>query len=871
MKRAGFLLISIFATVAAFAQNSLTVDAPGVVSTDENFRVVFTADGKMSDFNWPGSEHFTVLWGPQTGSMSSVSIVNGKRTSVHQETRTYILQANSTGKFSLPAATATIGKQEYTTGAFSIEVVGENPQQGAAQPAEPEDANQSAQSQQSRTGQPSSQVGGKDIFLSLTVNKSSVVKGEPLIATLKLYTRVDIQGFEDVRFPTFDGFWSKEIASPQNIEFNRENVGGTIYNSALIRRYMLIPQHTGKVTIQPAEMVCLVRIMTGSASGSFFDSFFDTYQTVRKRLVTPNIAVNVRPLPPGAPMSFGGGVGDFRMDVSLGNENLKSNEAGSLIVKISGKGNISMLETPRISFPADFEVYDVKTSENISADGTSGTKTFEYPFIPRSHGEFNMDPIQYSYYDISKGRYNTLESRDMVLNVEKGQEVDGGGVVMPGVSKHGVKNLAEDIRFIAMGNPALHQHGKFFAGSPLFWGLLALSAVLFFLISLLLGRLEARRRDVAGIRTRRADKMARARLRVAADYLKRSLNSAYYEELHKAVLGYISDKMSIPSADLSRERISECLAERGIDTALAERLLHIIDACEFARYAPDTAQAEKEDLYNESVNVISELEGKMKRNISSKKGTASVMAAMLLATSALNASAQDAGELWQTANEQYTAGEYAAAGDSYKAIEAMGLESEDLYYNIANCHFKMGDIPHAILYYEKCLKIDPSHSDALHNVAIARQMTLDKIDEIPQFFILTWIENLEYAFSPDGWAWITLALALVIVALMLCFRFLPSEAGRKVSFIFACIVFVLASAALAFSLDEKSDALRSDGAVMIQPVSSVKSSPGDAGKSIFVLHEGTVIKVLDNLGDWTKIELSDGRQGWVETVELEVI
>lgn len=414
------LALLVFGALDIFAQNSLTVEAPRVVTTDETFRVVFTADGRMSDFNWPGSSDFSIVWGPQSGSMSSTSIVNGKRTSTHQETYTYILQAKEAGKFTLPGATATIEHKEYSSNSFSIEVVaGEtNNSQPAAQAQQSSGATQQQDNYSSDPAVTGS-VSDKDMFLRLSLGKTSLVKGEPVVATLKLYTRADITGFEDVHFPTFDGFWSKEIEVPQNIEFTRENVNGTIYHSALLRRYMLIPQQVGTLTIEPAEMVCQVRIMSNAAPRSIFDSFFDSYQTIRKRLTTPAVKVNVKGLPAGAPASFGGGVGDFKMDVSLSQQQLKTHEAASLVVTISGKGNIAMLEAPKVNFPPDFEGYDMKSSDKSSYDGTSGTRTFEFPFIPRSHGDFTIEPVEYSYYDIAKGKYVTLTSKPIEITDRK--------------------------------------------------------------------------------------------------------------------------------------------------------------------------------------------------------------------------------------------------------------------------------------------------------------------------------------------------------------------------------------------------------------------------------------------------------------------
>ena len=272
------------------------------------------------------------------------------------------------------------------------------------------------------------------------------------------------------------------------------------------------------------------------------------------------------------------------------------------------------------------------------------------------------------------------------------------------------------------------------------------------------------------------------------------------------------------------------------------------------------------------MRVISQLEGQVKNNKTAsplRKGAA--LLAVLLCLSAFSASAAGEDARWNEASAAYTESDYATALAAYQAIEADALVSPDLYYNIANCHFKLGDIPHAILYYEKCLKLAPSHADARNNLEICRQFTLDRIDEIPPFLFAAWVKKVKYIFTADTWAWLTVALALVVAALLLGFRFFRRSGARKASFILACVVALLAVGTLVFSLSEKADARRSDSAVMIQPVSTVKSSPGDGGKSIFVLHEGTKVELLDSLGEWVKIELADGRQGWVKETYLEKI
>ncbi len=874
-------LLLLFSALSGAAQ-TLKLEGPRVVSADETFRIVFTADARMSDFNWPGTDDFDVVWGPQKGSMSSINIINGKRTSTRQETVTYLLQPRRTGTFTIAAASAKVDKQEVSSGTLQIEVVAsqqqaqqpsgnasQNSQQGNQQSSQPARPSQPRQDDPAVTGTVSSQ----DIFLKLTLNKSHVVKGEPVTATLKLYTRADIVGFEDIKFPTFNGFWSKETVTVNNLEFNRENVNGTIYNSALVRQWVLIPQQTGTLSIDPAEMVCQLRVRTSGGSPlSIFDDFFDQYQTIRKRISTPTLSVKVKELPAGAPASFGGGVGDFKISAKLSKSGIKSNEAASLIVTISGNGNLSMLQAPKVDFPPDFEVYDLKTTDKTSASGTSGSKTFEYPFIPRSHGEFVIPSIAYSYYDMAHGKYVTTSTGDIPVTIEKGEEIAGSGVAMAGTNRQNVRSLAEDIRYIALGDGHLKKKGAFFAGSILFYALLLALVFIVFLVSRLFSFSQARRADVAGSKNRRANKMARARLKSAESYLKQGLSSAYYEELHKALLGYVSDKLMIPAADLSKDTIREKLLERGVRDESVTALTDLIDKCEFARYAPESGQAQMENEYNDAVQAISAIEGQLKNPKSAgRKAAGAVMVALLLLAAPAAQAQNNVDSLWNRAGEAFAAGQWQNALNYYQMIEGEHLESADLYYNLGNTCFKLDDIAHAILYYERALKLDPAHADAAHNLEIVRQMTLDKIDVVPDFILVSWFRHLRQGLSADAWAWITLALAALVGVLFLLFRLGGSSALRTVSFIAGCVFAVLTVFTFVFSLQQKHAITRQDSAIVTTPVCSVKSSPAEGGKTVFVLHEGTKVRILDNVGDFAKVEIADGRQGWAQTSTFEVI
>ncbi len=592
--------VLLFTGFAAAAQVSFSVDAPRVVGLDESFRIVFIANAEPSSFDPPTMQGFDILAGPTSSRMSSTQIINGKKSESFEVSYTYIVQPKSLGKFSVSSATAVINGKRYSTQPVTIEVVkGEGSSGGKSSASQPAAAN----------------VSSGDIFMRMSVSKGHVVKGEPLVATLKLYTKMPITGFEGVKFPSFNGFWSQEIETPQNIEFVRENVGGVIYNAALLRRYMLMPQQTGTISIDPSEMICQVQVKAAQSSSgrSVFDDFFSDYQTIKKRISAPGIRVVVDPLPAGAPASFAGGVGEFRMEAKFSRDSVNANEAVSLIITITGSGNINLIESPKVDFPVDFEKYDVKISDksNKSGSGASGSKVFEYPLIPRGAGVFSILSVDFSYYDIQKKKYITLSSGELKLKV--GRDAGGGGAVygssLPaGVNKQAVRSLSDDVRYIKIGASGLRKGNSMMFGSLVYIIALALIIAFYFVALRILSKRIEMNRDVAGVKNRKANKVAKARLKAAEGLMKQSLNTAFYEELHRALLGYASDKLTLALSDLSREKIRESLSVKKVNEELTNEFISLIDACEYARYAPDGGGVEMHSNYERAIKLISALE-----------------------------------------------------------------------------------------------------------------------------------------------------------------------------------------------------------------------------------------------------------------------
>ena len=854
-----------------WAQSAIRVEVHNIVELSERFNVVFVVEGEHapSDFEWSAGDDFSIVWGPQKGSSTSIQIVNGKTTRNSQTSYTYILQAKKTGTFTLPPASAKVRGNAIQSKAVSVQVVdnGSRPSQGAS--ADDTQQEGAANARQQRSEEP-------DIFMRLSLSRSSVVVGEPVTATLKIYHRTNLVGFENAKFPSFNGFWSQEVESPSNIEFQREQVDGKMYNAAVLRRWVIIPQKSGDQTLDPAEIVCLVNTQRRRSTGSIFDDFFENdYVTTRQRVYTGAPTLHVSALPAGAPASFGGGVGNFTVQARLSKDSLKTHDAASLLVTISGKGNIALLEAPKLNFPPDFEVYDVRTTVNTDKSGTSGSKTFEYPFIPRSPGDFSIAPVKYGFYDVSARRYQTASTDSLHLSVARGagsasSVPDSGSSLV--VDRKGVKNLGDDIRFIR-SRTDLGEGRDFLVYSPAWWGCIVLLLLLGLGFYLGFRKVAARRADVAGTRNRKATRMAMKRLSQAHDFLQKNLYTAFYEELHRSLLGFVGDKLSMDMAEQNKENIAQALREGGVSAETADGFTALLDACEFARYSPDAGHEAMAAHYDQAVALITTIDSSMKKTPSPKHALTSSLLLLLVGSFSLQAAPLSYPDsLWRSGVEAYTAGDYASALQDWEELRSAGLVSKELYYNLGNAYFKTEEIAPAILWYERALRLDPSDADIRYNLEFARSRTQDRIDEVPEIFFEAWGHKMCYLLPSDTWAVLSLVFLAATVALALLFLLGSTSGRRRLGFFAGIVTLLLAFLGWDFAQWQRTEARRQDTAIVMRAVSSVKSSPSaDTAKDLFILHEGTRVKLLDSVSSYSNIELSDGRQGWILTKDIEVI
>lgn len=604
MNRFITILALIFTVGLANAQQvSFSASAPRVVEVGEQFRLTYSLNKKGTGIKMGELKGFQLLMGPSISQSFSSQYKNGKMTTNTEFSFTYVLMAEKEGAYTLPSATVNVDGKKITSNTVRVEVVkaSKKPQQNNNRRGRPQQRNYS--------------ISNDNLFVRVELDRKSCYLGEYVIATLKLYSKLDISNLGRSKYPAFDGFLTQDIEMPQQISLNRENVNGTIYRVGTLRKLVLFPQHSGEITIAPFELDVYVRQRMQSSGGGFFDDFFDNYQTVKVGRKSKPIKVKVKELPAvGKPLGFKGSVGKFTLSSSMSRDSVLANDAVTVKVKIKGNGNLKLVEPLDLKFPADFEVYDPKTSQDIKSGvyGTSGTVAFEYVVIPRSAGDYTIPPARFSYFDTRTKKYKTLETKEFVLHVKKGRQTASTSDVVTSFSKEDVKFIGKDIRYIKNGNVTLNNKGEFFFGSIKFI-LLYIISLLLFVVALLLNKRRIKNNsDIARVKNKRATKIAKKRLKAAEAGMKSNQREVFYDELLKALWGYTSDKLNIPLSDLSKENIAEVFRQRDLSDEDIADYMEILDSCEFARYAPARGEGELGDMYNKTTKVILNLEKSIK-------------------------------------------------------------------------------------------------------------------------------------------------------------------------------------------------------------------------------------------------------------------
>ncbi|MRT94788.1 BatD family protein [Ancylomarina sp. 16SWW S1-10-2] len=603
MKRLFFLILTcLFISTSAFADNTkFTATAPKVVALGEQFRISYSINEKGSNLKLPALKGFQILMGPSTSTSMSTQYINGKRTSSSSYTYTYVLLGETEGKYSFAPAEITIDGKVVKSNSLTIEIVRQstkNQQQGT----------------QGSTSTQSQNITQDNLYVKVNVDRKSVYMGEPVKATLKIYSKTsNVVNIEQVKEPSYQGFLTQNIDRKAPNAFQAENVNGEIFYTYTLKEVLLFPQHEGEIIIDPLELNCIVQLTAQARSRGFFDDFFNNYKNVRVPRKSKAVKIKVKPVPSNSPKSFDGAVGQFKISTTINQDSVKVDDAITLKVKISGNGNMKLINPLEFDFPADFEVYDPKTNQNLknSAKGMTGSTTFEYLIIPRHAGDFTIPANEFTYFDPKAKRYRTKLSPEFKIHVAKGE----GGVANTTISsftKEDVKFIGKDIRFIKTNNFEPIHKGEIFFGTLNFYLAYILPFIIFVLAFIFNRKRIKENADVAKVKNKRANRVAMKRLKNASISLKANKKEEFYDEILKALWDYISDKFNMPKSNLSKDNINGILKEKGAQEETITDFMAILDTCEFAGYAPSSGSSEMDSLYQKTIETITKLEKNIK-------------------------------------------------------------------------------------------------------------------------------------------------------------------------------------------------------------------------------------------------------------------
>ena len=591
-------------TVQAYADDKVTftASAPDAVAVGDQFRLSYTVNTqKVKNFRAPSIKGFDVLMGPSRSY--SMQSINGNTTETL--TFTYILLAQKEGEYTIPGATITANGDQMLSNSVKIKVL----------PADKTNSSQSGNAQStSRSSSSGTSISNNDLFITATASKTTAYEQEAILLTYKIYTVVDLRGFDNVKLPDFKGFHSQEVELPNDRRWGLEHYKGRNYHSTIYRQFVLFPQQSGKLTIDAARFDASIEKM--DAIDDPFEAFFNGGAgsiQIKKTLMTPKLTIDVKPLPAGKPADFSGGVGEFNISSSINSTKVKTNDAITVKVVISGTGNLKLVGEPEVKFPEDFEVYDPKVDSKfrLTNAGLSGNKVIEYLAIPRNAGTYKIPAIKFSYFDIKSRSYKTLTTEEYTVQVEKGAG-NASQTIANFTNKEDLKVLNEDIRFIKQNDVKLSPKGEYFFGSMGYWLFYIIPGLIFIACFLIYRKQIAANANLAKVRTKKANKVAVKRMKQAGKLLAANEKDPFYDEVLKALWGYISDKLSIPVSQLSKDNIEEELRKYGVAEDLIKEFLNALNSCEFARFAPGDANQAMDKVYSDSLEVISKMENSIK-------------------------------------------------------------------------------------------------------------------------------------------------------------------------------------------------------------------------------------------------------------------
>ncbi|MDY4556092.1 MAG: BatD family protein [Prevotella sp.] len=866
MRRFYSILLTLFAVTITATAQKLVAGAPSHVSVGEQFRLTYTINTQDVDNFRAGNfpDAFEVLMGPSTSRQSSFQMVNGHTTSSSSITFTYIVCANKNGTFTIPPAQIRCDGKVVKSNSVKINVSGRQQAQrgggGGGYDNEP---------QMRPSG---SHISGSDLFIKVSANKQRVHEQEPILLTYKVYTLVQLTRL-DGKMPDLKGFHTQEVQLPQQKSFKVETYNGRPYRTVTWSQYVMFPQMTGKLEIPSITFDGTVVMQNRDIDP--FEAFFNGgsgYVEMKKKIKAPGITIQVDPLP-NRPADFSGGVGKFNISAQLTPASIKTNDAVTLRVIVSGVGNLKLIKEPVVVFPKDFDRYDAKVTDKtkLTANGVEGSMIYDFIAVPRNAGKYEIPPVKFVYYDTSTNKYATIESKGFTLNVAQGAK--GGGV--SDFTGQDVDLLNKDIRHIKTTPEELHGVNEFFFGSTSYWVTLALLAIAFISLFVIFRQRAIDNANIGKMRGKKANKVATKRLRVANKLMTAGRSSEFYDEVLRALWGYVGDKLNMPVESLSRENISQRLSEREVSEANVKLFISALDECEFERYAPGDAKGNMNKTFNAAMTAIENIEDTMKKR--KKVKTIGLGVLLLVVCIAIPSAAQaqkSSAPVHVTkamGDSAYVRQQYQQAIADYEALLKKGV-SADVYYNLGNAYYRTDNITRAVINYERALLLSPGDPDIRVNLQLARSKTIDKITPESEMFFVTWYRSLVNIMSVDGWATMSLVSLAIAIILALCYLFSSRVWMQKTGFFGALAMIVIFGLSNLFAWQQKDQLVNRTGAIVISPAAAVKSTPANGGTDLFIIHEGTKVEITDSsMKEWKEVRIADGKEGWIKASMIEMI
>ena len=849
------LVVSLLMITWAVSAQTLTANAPSQVQNGENFRLTYTVNtSNASDFRIGEiPEALEIITGPYTSEQSNFQMVNGHTSSSSSITYTYILCANKNGSFTIPAARVHANGKTITSNPLKVTVSGKAAGTGNA-PKMHDDYDDRPQMRAAGTP-----ISGSDLFIKVSANKQRVHEQEPILLTYKVYTLVDLTQLEG-KMPDLTGFHSQEVKMPQQKSFHIESVNGRNYRCVTWSQYVMYPQMTGDLEIP--SITFNGTVIQQNRNVDPFEAFLNGgsgYVEVKRSIKAPGLKIHVDPLPK-RPDNFSGGVGKFNISGQLNKTEVKANDPITVRVVVGGIGNLKLIKQPVVNFPKDFDKYDPKVTDKtkLTANGVEGNMIYDFLAVPRNQGKYTIPPVEFTYYDVAANAYKTIKTQAFELEVEKG---DGNG----GTAVDFTDEKNQDIHAIKTGKVVRKDAASLFFGSASYWIVLALLLAAFIALMIIFRRRAIENADIVKMRGKKANKVANKRLRAAHKLMVAGKQGEFYDEVLRALWGYMGDKLNIPVSELSHDNIADKLAEHHVDEQTVNTFIEALDECEFERYAPGDAAGNMNKTYESAATAIEKIEEVMKKKNTRTRGTLVLLTLLFLFPTTIQAVTK------QDADAEYSKGNYQQAIKDYEELLKAG-ESAEIYYNLGNAYYRTENITRAVLSYERALLLNPADDDIRFNLQMARSKTIDKITPESEMFFFTWYRSLVNLMTIDGWAHLAIASIILTLILALVYLFAGHLTLRKIGFyggVLFLIIFLLSNL---FAFQQKQMLMKRNGAIVTAPSVTIKKTPVANSADQGVIHEGTRVDIIDDtMRDWKEIHLADGREGWIPATQIEKI